>query len=855
MTPSSDAPEWHALPGATVEQGLATSVATGLDDDEVRRRLERYGPNRIRVERTPSYLETFFNEIREPMILLLIGTGVLYGVWGEAADAVTIFVVILLLVTAEVLTEYRAGNAIAALSALAEPMTTVIRNGSACEVTAEALVPGDLLVLRAGSHIPADARLIRSDGLAVDESTLTGESAPVDKDADARLAPAAPLAERSTMVFAGTVVSRGRGTALVVATGAASDLGRLAALAQSVKAPRTPMQEAMASLSATLAWVAIGISILVPFLGWLLNGQPPRTMILTGLSLAFSVIPEELPIIVTMVLGLGTYRLAQRHAIVRRLPAVETLGAVTVIATDKTGTLTENRMELAEVSPAGRRADVLRLGAQANDALASRSGFVGDPLDTALLRAAQADGIDVAALGMRSSMAHEFPFDNVRKRMSIVSDRHVVVKGAPEAILSVSTLEAAQRDAVRSEVDRMAAKGLRVIAFAERTLPDEVPPTPERVELGLTFAGIAGFADPPRPEVPAAIADCRTAGIRPLMVTGDYELTAVAVADAIGIDANGHTLTGAQIDELSDDGFALAVESTNVFARTTPAQKLRIVRALQARGERVAVTGDGTNDAPALAAADIGVAMGETGTDVARDAAGIVLADDNFATIVQAVYEGRVLFANLSKGVSYYLACKLALVGVTLLAVLLRTPIPFAPIQIILMELFMDLAASAAFAAEPAESGVMSRPPRDPQEPFMNGARVSGIVMSAAGLFAAVSTAYLVTWFSGAGLPTAQTMAFVTWLLGHVFLALVMRSERDSLLGIGLFSNRVMVAWAVATVVFILLVTFVPAVRANLKAVELDPGRFGLALLLAFAGTFWLDPIKELRARHASFAA
>ena len=389
----------------------------------------------------------------------------------------------------------------------------------------------------------------------------------------------------------------------------------------------------------------------------------------------------------------------------------------------------------------------------------------------------------------------------------------------------------------------MAAGGLRVIACAEKTIA-EGRLAQEEAESGLTFIGLIGFADPPRPEVREAIAACRTAGIRPLMVTGDHPLTARAVAEQVGLDGNGRLLSGPELDALSDEELRQVVGQVSLYARTTPEHKLRIVRALHARGERVAVTGDGVNDAPALAAADIGVAMGETGTDVARQAGDVVLADDNFATIVRAIHEGRVLFDNLKKGVRYYLACKVALVLATLLPTLLGVPVPFAPIQIILMELFMDLAAAATFVAEPAEAGLMRRPPRDPRARFLDRAMVSSIFSAGAGLFAAVSVAYLATWYGGAGLLRAQTLAFVTWLVGHVLLALNVRSERQPLLRLGFFSNRLMLVWGVATIAFVLLATLVPGVQAALKTVPLSGREWALAAGAALAGTFWMEARK-----------
>jgi Ca2+-transporting ATPase len=439
--------------------------------------------------------------------------------------------------------------------------------------------------------------------------------------------------------------------------------------------------------------------------------------------------------------------------------------------------------------------------------------------------------------------------------MSVVYERDgqrwVIVKGAPEAVLAQCTHQRGEGQAQPlTEADRthaldvatqMAGEGLRVLAFAEKVVPTE-PMSQEEAEADLTFVGLVGLLDPPRPEVKAALDTSRGAGIRTIMVTGDHPLTAQTIAKQIGLDGNTRVLTGPELDALSDDALREDVSQVSIYARTTPADKLRIVQALQQQGERVAVTGDGINDAPALAAADIGIAMGETGTDVAREAADIVLEDDNFTTIVNAIREGRVLFANLKKGVRYYLACKAALVSVVLLPVLLRVPVPFAPIQIILMELFMDLAASATFANEPAEADVMHEPPRNPKARFIDGPMAGSIFGAGAGLFAAVSVAYLVTWYtSGGDLVRAQTVAFVAWLLGHVFLAINLRSEREPLFRLGFFSNRLMILWAVAAIAFVLFATLVPGVQNLLKTTTLSGQDWLLVVIATVIGTFWIE--------------
>jgi Ca2+-transporting ATPase len=854
--------QWHAIPAREACSRLEVDPALGLENQEAQWRLLQFGPNRLRQVRNEPLWWRFLEELREPMVLLLLVTGLLYAVWGSPADAVTIFFVILTLTGIEVFNEQRARLAIAALHRLAEPTASVRRQGRMREVPAAELVVGDIIALRAGRRVPADAHLIDGFSLAVDESSLTGESVPAEKDPGQVLADDAPMADRLNLVFAGTTVVRGSATAVVVATGMDTQLGRVAALATETSPPRTPLQHAMRDLSRMLVWLAVGFSVAVPLLGWLLTDQSLHELVLTGLSLAFATIPEEMPIIITMVLALGGYRLSRQHAIVRRLQAVETLGAITVIATDKTGTLTENRMKVAGLYPENMRARLLQVGALCNDADQSDGAWTGDPLDAALLEAASAEGLDAGALRASHPKLTEFTFDNERKMMSAVFDRDGVtwaaVKGAPERVLAISTherrdatqvfLDHGRREEIQAQAARMAERGLRVIGMAEKGLTNSRQSRPD-VERDLDFIGLVGFSDPPRPGVMQAISDCQTAAVRPVMITGDHPLTARAVASQIGLGGDIRMTTGRELDALSDAQLEARVKEVSVFARTTPEHKLRIVRALQGLGERVALTGDGVNDGPALVAADVGVALGETGTDVAREASDIILADDNFTTIVRAIGEGRALFANLKKGVRYYLACKVALISAIMLPILLSAPAPFAPIQIILMELFMDLAAAATFVAEPAEYDLMQQPPRDPRRRFMDGAMVGSIVTSAAGLFAAVSAVFLMAWYSSGDLTVARTAAFTTWLLGHVLLAFNLRTDREPFIRTGPFANRRMVGWSAATLAFVVAATMIPGAHALFKTTNLPLEEWGLLVAAALLGTFWLEVRKMMKMR------
>lgn len=850
---------WHTTPIDQSAAQLGTSLADGLTTQAAAARLAQVGPNTLLAETKEPFWKEFFEELREPMVLMLLVTGVLYAIWGEPADAVTIFVIILALNTVEVINEQRSKKAIAGLRKLAEPTASVRRDGRFQQIPVEQVVPGDLVLLQDGRRVPADARLIAAFGLMIDESTLTGESLLAEKDADPLASPNTPLPERHNMVYSSTLVSRGKGMAMVVATGMNTEIGQIAGLARQVKEPRTPLQNMMDELSKALVWFALGFSVLVPLIGILIAHQPPQQMLLTGLSLAFATIPEELPIIITMVLSLGAFRLSKKHAIAKRLNAVESLGSVTVIATDKTGTLTENRMEAARFEPPEQKMRLLETGILCNDAVQNGAGFAGDLVDAALLRAGQNAGLNVKAIREEHAIVTEYTFDTMHKRMSVVchKDGHlwVGVKGAPELVLVKCThqregqaaipLTPASRNSILDRIEHLAADGLRVIAIAERSLIAGGCMTREAAESDLTFVGLIGLQDSPRPEARDAIATCQRAGIRVMMITGDHPLTATAIARQVGFSEH-KIVTGSELDFLSDIEVRDLVKHTSIFARITPEQKLRIVQALQATGERVAVTGDGVNDAPALAAADIGIAMGETGTDVAREASDMVLANDNFTTIVYAIKEGRLIYENLKKGVRYYLACKLALVLITLLPTLLLIPVPFAPVQIILMELFMDLMAAAAFVAERPEADLLDQKPRNPQARFIDRAMIISIVASALGLFAAVSAVYLFNWFGTHDLVLSQTAAFVAWLIGHVLLAFNMRSERQPISQLGLTSNRMMLIWGAAVVLFLILIFTIPGAQHLMKTTALSALQWGMILTAALLGSSWLEIVKML---------
>jgi Ca2+-transporting ATPase len=858
-----------------VLQAVESDPQSGLSETEAEKRLKEFGPNQLVKERRTSFWGVFKEEVTEPMILLLLAVGVVYSIWGDARDAITIFAIIVALILIEIFTEYRAKKAVAALKKLSPPTTPVLRGGQYQKVPAVEIVRGDIVPLEAGERVPADGRVIESFGVEADESPLTGESVPVPKED--RIVPGdAPLAERGNIVFAGTTITRGRGRAVVVATAMDTELGRITGLVEEAKEPKTPLQLAMKQLAGLLVWVAVFFSVLIPGIG-ILQGKPYKEMVLTGLSLSFATIPEELPIIVTMILGVGAFALSKRNVLIRRLRTAETLGSVTVIATDKTGTLTENRMQLARIatdaaitsfppsslSPAERF--LLQIGALTSCIRKGSEGcYVGDPLEMALLEAAEAAGLAPEQLHSQFHLRQEFSFDNQRKMMSATfmkdGQSFVYAKGAPEVILARSS-RIAQGSAevekteeremlIRRQAEAMAREAMRVLAFAYRKTGSGVDLSREEAESDLIFVGLAGLADPPRAGVAQAIKITREAGIRTIVVSGDHPVTVQRVAAEVGIDSGAKLLTGAELEQMDDQLLTARIGGVQLFARTSPEQKLRIVRLLQDSGEVVAVTGDGINDAPALKSADIGVAMGETGTEVAREVADMVLTDDSFTSIAAGVREGRKIFDNLKKGVSYYLSVKVALVLSFLVPLILDIPFPFAPIQIVLLELFMDLAASATFVAEPIERDAMSRPPPSRKEKFIDRKALVNIVLGSLSLAAAVLTSYLLTWYAGWGLLEARTVAFGTWLVGHILLALTMRSQRESLWRVGVLSNRAMLVWAAAAVAFFLLATNLPLAQAPLRLTSLSLTGWLLVVAVPLVTIFWLELRKLISHRQ-----
>ncbi len=849
-------PDWHRLEAAEVAARLDTEPRTGLANGEAGRRLEAHGANELAEGERRSPWLMLAGQFTDFMIVVLLVAAVIAGVVGELQDSIAIVVIVILNAVIGFIQEYRAERTMAALRRLGAPHARVIRDGQVTDVPARELVPGDLVLLEAGNVVPADLRLVEAVRLKVQEAALTGESLPVDKQVAPVTTGAAALGDRTNMAYKGTVVTYGRGRGIAAATGMATELGRIAALLQSATEGHTPLQRRLAHFGQRLALAALGICAIV-FVAGLLRGEPLALMFLTSVSLAVAAIPEALPAVVTVALAMGAGKMAQRNALVRRLPAVEALGSVTIICSDKTGTLTQNRMQVTRMWAAGQFveapapppqgppwSELLRAMALSNDAETGSHGELqGDPTETALYQLAREGGYDKALLAPQCPRVMELPFDSERKRMTTFhrdGEAYVAfTKGAPESVLArcggvagAGDAAAIEPRAVLAVAEAMASDGLRVLAVAVRPWPRLPPGEEEEVESGLLLLGLVGLLDPPREEAAAAVAECVSAGIKPVMITGDHPVTARAIAGRLGIlGEGGHVMDGAELARLSLEDLREAAGRTAVYARVNPEQKIRIVEALQARGEIVAMTGDGVNDAPALNRADVGVAMGRSGTDVAREASHLVLLDDNFATIVAAVREGRRIYDNIRKFIRYAMAGNLGEIWTIFLAPFVGLPIPLLPIHILWVNLVTDGLPGLALAMEPGERGLMRRPPRAPQENvFAHGLwqHIVWVGLLMGGVCIAVQA-----WAWKSGAAHWQTMVFTVLALSQLGHALAIRSERDSLFTQGIASNLSLAGAVVLTLALQLAVIYVPWLNGIFHTQPLTAGELGLCLALS----------------------
>lgn len=894
--------QWHVLRRQDVLERLNSHPDKGLDAREAKKRLDQVGHNRLlSAVKTPPWV-MFLNQFKDFMVLVLIAATIVSGFLQEWADAVTIMIIVIVNAVLGFVQEFRAEKSMDALKQLAAPEAKVIRNGVETRLPAEMLVPGDVVLLESGDKVPADLRLLEVFNLQIEESALTGESAPVKKQT-AKMSERRriSLGDTCNMAYMGTVVVRGRAKGVVVATGMATEMGHIAGMMQEVAEEQTPLQRRLDQLGRVLVAFCLLICALVVFLG-IYRGEPVYSMFLAGVSLAVAAIPEGLPAIVTIALAIGVQRMIKRNAIIRRLPAVETLGCATVICSDKTGTLTQNKMTVrrivtadAEVEVSGEGYDpkgefnfikgkpkelnlLLKTAALCNNAVLTKGdisvggllrrltkrmewGIHGDPTEGALMVMAAKGGVWRQHLEKKETRIAELPFDSERKRMSVIySDengkRTVYVKGAPDVLLRLCTryyddgkvlpLNNSIRQGILRQNEKMAEDALRVLALAVRELPDtDMEYTEQNVEQNLTFLGLAGMIDPARPEALQAVQTCQRAGIKTVMITGDHQLTARAIGEELGLlRGNSGMLAGVELDEMDDKTLQQRAEHTAVYARVSPKHKLRIVRALKANGHVVAMTGDGVNDAPAVKEADIGIAMGKTGTDVTKEASSMVLADDNFKTIVSAVEEGRAIYDNIRKFIRYLLSCNVGEVLVMFLAVVAGLPLPLLPIQILWMNLVTDGLPAMALGVDPADRDIMNRPPRHPQESIFShglGWHIlgSGVIIA----FGTLSAFCLgLAWGNE---ELARTMAFNTLVFFQLFYVFVCRSEHHSLLEIGLFTNPHLMLAVGLSAALQLMVVYVPFFQPIFKTVPLTPMHWAVVLTISLT-----PPLISIITRH-----
>ncbi|GBE02466.1 calcium-transporting ATPase 1 [bacterium BMS3Bbin06] len=890
---------WHRMEAEKVAEALKTSLQ-GLSTEEAQNRLREYGPNELIEKKKKTPFMMFLDQFRDFMIIVLIAAAVISVFIGEATDTLVIIVIVILNAVIGFVQEYRAEKAMAALKKMAALTATVVRNGQTIDIPASELVPGDVVILEAGKIVPADMRLVEAVQIKVEEAALTGESVPVEKGTMTLHDDALSVGDRKNMVYKGTIVTYGRGLGIVTATGMDTELGRIATMLQDEETVKTPLQKRLAGFGRKLA-IAVLVICAVVFGFGLLRGEPVMLMLLTAISLAVAAIPEALPAVVTISLAIGAKKMVRQNALIRRLPAVETLGSVTYICSDKTGTLTLNRMTVEEIYLDGkiiRSSDLkvdsadLSAGSSVNylmTALAlsndARDGIdnsiIGDPTEVALYRIARKHGFDKKSLKRDFPRVAELPFDSERKCMTtfhVIPPRSVLekwgrgptawaegayvsfTKGAIDVLLdkSVNILTSAglkeiDREGLQEVNARMAADGLRVLGIAMRQWEDLPKDLSSReVEKELTIVGLVGLMDPPRPEAKEAISLCKEAGIKPVMITGDHPLTAETISKRLGIleDDSEAVITGQELDALSLEEFEERVEDIRVYARVAPEQKLKIVRALQDKGQFVAMTGDGVNDAPSLKRADIGIAMGITGTDVSKEASSMILLDDNFATIVKAVKEGRKIYDNIRKFIKYMLTTNSAEIWTLFLAPFFGLPIPLLPIHILWINLMTDGLPALTLSVEPEEGDVMKRPPRHPGESiFAHGLGLHaiwvGILM--AGIVLAVQT-----WSIRTESAHWQTMVFTVLCLSQLFHVLAIRSERESLFKVGLFSNKPLLGAVLVSFGLQMGVIYIPFLNPVFRTVPLSAGELAITLALSSVVFFVVECEKLFKRRSGT---
>lgn len=863
---------FFSLSPADAAKELQVDASSGLTKEEAEKRIEKYGHNRLEGGKEKSLIQMILEQLKDFLVIILMIAAVISIFLGEALEGIIILAIVVLNTFLGVYQENKASNALKALKEMASPHAKVLRGGQIIEVPSSDVVPGDIAILEAGDYVPADLRLIESVNLKIDEAALTGESVPVEKDASAVLAEDASLGDRINCGYMGTVITYGRGRGVITETGMQTQMGNIAGMLNDTPDESTPLQKKLDSLGKVLGIVCLAICVVIFLLG-LLHGMELFDIFMTSVSLAVAAIPEGLTVVVTVVLAMGMQKMVKCNAIIKRLSAVETLGSTTVICSDKTGTLTQNKMTIQKLYDASGHYNVSGTGYSPEGEITDEAGnvpasfpdrliegallcndatydpanqtIVGDPTEAAMVVLAYKHGMKKAEWESRYPRVQEIPFDSDRKLMStfhkIGDSITMYTKGAPDELLRrctrieekgvVNPLTDAKREEILGVNQDMAQSALRVIGVAYRTM-NEADPSPES-ENDLIFVGLVGMIDPPREEAKAAIDVCKTAGIQVKMITGDHKITASAIGAQLGIETD-RTVEGREINEMTDEQLRECVKTTNVFARVSPEHKVRLVDAVRANGNIAAMTGDGVNDAPSLKHADIGVAMGITGTDVSKEAADMILTDDNFASIVRAVAEGRTIYANIRKVVGFLLSCNIGEILVIFLAMLTNLPTPLVAIQLLSINLITDAFPAFALGMEKEEPGTMNRKPRDPSEPIVDKKMTVAVLIQSIALALGTLGSFVYGLYVHDSLDVARTACFLTLVLGELLRAYSARSESTSVFKMKVFENSYLNKCVLVSGLFMIASIYVPFLNPVFSTVALSFDEIIMALVLAF---------------------